>query len=116
MKKVTIWHNPRCSKSRETLALLQARDMQVEMLEYLDMPPSPAEIEAALEQLGLTPRELLRTSEKEYHASGADDPKLSRAQLVQIMHAHPILIQRPVVFADGRARIGRPPEAVLEIL
>jgi len=116
MKKVTIWHNPRCSKSRETLALLQTRDIQLEVLEYLAAPPTPAEIEAALEQLGLAPRELMRANEKEYHSSGADDPKLSRTELVKIMHTHPILIQRPLVFADGRARIGRPPQAVLEIL
>ena len=116
MKKVTIWHNPRCSKSRATLALLQQRDMDIEVVDYLDTPPKPADIERALRLLGLEPRQLMRKGEDEYRASNADDPKLTRAELVSLMHAHPILIERPVVFAGGQARIGRPPEAVLEIL
>ncbi|HEV7164768.1 MAG TPA: arsenate reductase (glutaredoxin) [Gammaproteobacteria bacterium] len=116
MKKVTIWHNPRCSKSRATLALLQERDIEIEILDYLKAPPKPAEIEAALQLLGLEPRQLMRSGEDEYRAARADDPKLSRTALVALMHAHPILIERPVVFAGGKARIGRPPEAVLEIL
>src|SRR5690348_1350613 len=116
MKKVTIWHNPRCSKSRATLALLQERDMDIEVVEYLEAPPKPAGIEHALQLLGLEPRQLMRSGEDAYRASGADDPKLGRAELVALMHSHPILIERPVVFANGKARIGRPPEAVLEIL
>ena len=116
MKKVTIWHNPRCSKSRATLALLQERDTDVEVVEYLESPPKPAEIERALQLLGLEPRQLMRSGEDAYRANHAEDPKLSRGQLVALMHAHPILIERPVVFAGGKARVGRPPEAVLEIL
>jgi arsenate reductase len=116
MKKVTIWHNPRCSKSRATLALLQERDIEIEVVDYLKAAPKPAEIERALQLLGLEPRQLMRCSEDEYRSARADDPKLTRAELVALMHAHPVLIERPVVFAGGRARIGRPPEAVLEIL
>jgi arsenate reductase (glutaredoxin) len=116
MKKVTIWHNPRCSKSRATLILLQERDIDVEVVEYLQSPPKPADIEHALQLLGLEPRQLMRSGEDAYRSAHADDPKLTRKQLVALMHAHPILIERPVVFAGGKARIGRPPEAVLDIL
>ena len=116
MQKVTIWHNPRCSKSRETLALLQLRHIEPMVVEYLKNPPSVREIEHALMLLQLEPRQLLRDNEDAYTASGANDTKLSRAELLELMHANPVLIQRPVVFANGQARIGRPPEAVLEIL
>jgi len=116
MQKVTIWHNPRCSKSRETLVLLQQHHIEPVIVEYLKTPPSEAEIERALALLGLEPRQLMRDNEDEYRRAHADDPKLNRQQLVQLMHEHPVLIQRPVVFANDRARIGRPPDAVLEIL
>ncbi|MGE5625899.1 MAG: arsenate reductase (glutaredoxin) [Bacillota bacterium] len=116
MQKVTIWHNPRCSKSRETLTLLQARHIQPVVVEYLKTPPSIGEIEAALQLLALEPRGLMRENEDAYRQSHADDPKLDRRELIRLMHEHPILIQRPVVFANGKARLGRPPEAVLEIL
>ena len=116
MQKVTIWHNPRCSKSREALALLQARDIKPVVVEYLRTPPSVAELDQALQLLGLDVRALMRDHEALYARVNAADPKLSRTQLLQLMHDNPILIQRPVVFAHGQARIGRPPEAVLEIL
>jgi arsenate reductase len=116
MQKVTIWHNPRCSKSRETLALLQERHIEPSIVEYLKTPPSTAEIEQALDLLGVDARGLIRDNEDSYKHLHADEPKLSRRQLVELMHANPELIQRPVVFAKGKARIGRPPEAVLEIL
>ena len=116
MQKVTIWHNPRCSKSRETLALLLERHIEPEVIEYLKNPPSVGEIERALRLLHLEPRGLMRDNEDEYKTHHADDPKLTRSQLVNLMHEHPVLIQRPVVFANGQARIGRPPDAVLEIL
>lgn len=116
MQKVTIWHNPRCTKSRETLALLQQRDIEPEIVEYLRDPPTAAVIEKALKLLGLEARQLMRDNEEEYRRYRADDPRLGRAELVKLMHEHPVLIQRPVVFANGKARIGRPPEAVLEIL
>ncbi len=90
--------------------------MDIEVVEYLQSPPKPAEIERALQLLGLEARQLMRSGEDAYRANHADDPKLSRAELVALMHAHPILIERPVVFAGGKARLGRPPEAVLEIL
>ena len=116
MQKVTIWHNPRCSKSRETLTLLQERDIEPAVVEYLKDAPSVADIEHALDLLGIEARDLMRDNEESYKRVHADDPKLSRQQLVKLMHEHPELIQRPVVFAKGMARIGRPPEAVLEIL
>lgn len=116
MKKVTIWHNPRCSKSRQALALLQSRDIQPEVIEYLETPPSPADIEYALKLLRIEPRALMRRAEPVYRQLALDNPALTRAQIIEAMHAHPILIERPVVFANGQARIGRPPEAVLEIL
>ena len=116
MQKVTIWHNPRCSKSRKTLELLQSHHMEIQVIEYLKSPPGQAAIERALTLLRMQPRQLMRTDEDEYRAHHLDDPGLTRAHLVNAMHAHPILIQRPVVFANGKARIGRPPEAVLEIL
>ncbi len=90
--------------------------MDIQVVEYLQSPPKPAEIERALQLLGLEARQLMRSGEDEYRTNHADDPKLSRSELVALMHTHPILIERPVVFADGKARIGRPPEAVLEIL
>lgn len=116
MQKVTIWHNPRCSKSRETLGLLQSHHMETQIIEYLKTPPELADIERALVLLRMEPRELMRTTEDEYRTLHLDDQELTRAQLIAAMHAHPILIQRPVVFANGKARIGRPPEAVLDIL
>jgi arsenate reductase (glutaredoxin) len=116
MQKVTIWHNPRCSKSRETLALLQQRDIEPTVVEYLKNPPSVADIGQALALLGIEARGLMRDNEDSYRRVHADDPKLSRQQLVKLMHDNPELIQRPVVFANGKARIGRPPDAALEIL
>lgn len=113
---VTILHNPRCSKSRETLALLEARGIEPRIVRYLDEPPSEAELGRILDLLGLEPRALMRSSEAEYRELGLDDPTLGRAELVRAMHAHPRLIQRPIVLANGRAAIGRPPEAVLDLL
>lgn len=116
MKKVTLWHNPRCTKSRQTLNLLQAHDTEVEIVEYLRNPPAEADIERALALLGLEPRQLMRREEPDYATLQLDDPRHTRAQLIRAMHTHPILIQRPIVFANNQARIGRPPESVLEIL
>lgn len=116
MAKVTIWHNPRCSKSRETLTLLQSGDNEIRVVEYLKHPPTIEEIEAALKLLHMQPRDLMRRDEQEYRSRHLDDPALGRAELVAALHACPILIQRPVVLANGQARIGRPPQSVLEIL
>jgi arsenate reductase len=113
---VTILHNPRCSKSRATLALLQERGIQPEVSLYLEAPPSTAELQSILKKLGMTARQLMRRGESEYQELNLDDPGLSEAQLVRAMAAHPRLIERPIVLANGKAAIGRPPEAVLAIL
>ncbi|HJU08826.1 MAG TPA: arsenate reductase (glutaredoxin) [Rhodanobacteraceae bacterium] len=115
-KQVTIWHNPRCSKSRGTLELLREHGIEPEVIDYQKNPPDAGELSRALELLKLQPRELMRRDEPEYARLGLDDPKLTRGQLIAAMAKHPILIQRPVVFANGKAAIGRPPEAVLAIL
>ena len=113
---VTIWHNPHCSKSRGTLELLQERGIQPAIVDYQKNPPTTAEIEQALKLLGRQPRELMRTGEAVYAELAPDNPKLTRKQLIDVMAAHPILIERPIVFANGKAAIGRPPEAALAIL
>ena len=113
---VTIYHNPRCSKSRQTLALLEARGIAPEIVEYLQAPPSAAELDQLLKLLGREPRELMRKGEPEYKARKLDDTKLTRAELIAAMVAEPKLIERPIVLANGKAALGRPPEAVLEIL
>lgn len=112
---VTIWHNPRCSKSRQTLALLTERGVEPTIVEYLKTPPPVSDLQDALDKLGLKPRELMRRKEKAYAEQGLGDAALSDAALVQAMNDHPILIERPVVFANGKAAIGRPPEQVLDI-
>jgi arsenate reductase len=113
---ITIWHNPRCSKSRGTLELLRGRGIEPVIVDYQKNPPTVAEIGHALELLGLQPRELMRKGEAVYTELGLDDPKFTRQQLVDAMATHPILIERPIVFANGKAAIGRPPENVLAIL
>ena len=113
---VTIWHNPRCSKSRQTLALLRERGIEPEIVEYLKSPPAVAELEAVLDKLGMEPRDLMRRKEAAYREAGLDDPELERGALVGAMAAYPALIERPVVLAAGKAALGRPPEDVLAIL
>lgn len=113
---ITLYHNPRCSKSRATLALLDANGVQPEIVEYLRTPPDRDTLSALLDMLALEPRALMRTHEAEYHSAGLDDPSLTRAQLIDAMVAHPKLIERPIVIRNGRAIIGRPPEKVLELL
>ncbi|MCY3754624.1 MAG: arsenate reductase (glutaredoxin) [Alphaproteobacteria bacterium] len=113
---VTIWHNPRCSKSRQTLALLRERGIEPEIVEYLKTPPAAGELEAVLEKLGMEPRDLMRRKEAAYKEAGLGDPALERRQLVEAMAAYPVLIERPVVLAGGKAALGRPPESVLAIL
>lgn len=113
---VRIYHNNRCSKSRGTLELLQARGIEPEVVNYLDTPPSVDELRTLLRMLGMTPRQLLRTGEADYKEQGLDDPAVSDEALLKAMIAHPKLIERPIVVADGKAAIGRPPEAVLAIL
>lgn len=114
--QATIYHNPRCAKSRATLALLEARGIKPKIVEYLVYPPSKAELERILKMLGMRPRDLLRTKEPEYKEAGLDDPKLSDAALMRALRSYPKLMQRPIVIANGKAAIGRPPENVLSIL
>jgi arsenate reductase len=113
---VKIYHNPRCSKSRETLKLLEDQGIQPEVIEYLKHPPTATELQDILSKLGLQPRELMRTKEAEYKENGLDDKSLSEAELIQAMIRIPKLIERPIVLANDKAAIGRPPEAVLAIL
>ena len=113
---VTIWHNPRCSKSRGTLGLLQARGIEPTIVDYQKNPPGVADIERALRLLDMQPRDLIRKGEAVYAELGLENPGLTRQQLIDAMAAHPILIERPIVFANGKAAIGRPPENVLAIL
>jgi arsenate reductase len=113
---VTIYHNPKCSKSRETLALLEERGVPLRIVEYLKTPPSAKELDTILKMLGLEPRALMRTKDDAYREAGLDDPKLTRAQLIAAMVEHPSLIERPIVVAGTRAAIGRPPRNVLDIL
>ncbi len=115
-KTVTIFHNPRCSKSRETLALLESKRITPEIVDYLKTPPTAATLKKILKLLGLKPRELMRRKEDAYKAEGLDDPSLSDADLIAAMVANPVLIERPIVLANDKAAIGRPPEAVLDIL
>jgi len=114
--KVTIYHNPRCTKSRQTLELLQSRGIEPEIVEYLKTPPGKSKIKGILKMLGLEPRALMRKNEDEYKKAKLDNPKLSKDDLIAAMIKHPVLIERPIVVANGKAAIGRPPEKVLEIL
>ena len=111
---MTIYHNPRCSKSRATLELLRERGIKPVVIEYLKTPPTAAELHRLLGQLELRARDLIRTNEEEYEA--IKDLDLDEGGLIAAMVKHPKLIQRPIVVANNRAAIGRPPENVLEIL
>ena len=113
---VTIYHNPRCSKSRATLKLLEQRGIAPDIVEYLKTPPDAATLGGLLDRLGIEPREAMRRKEAPYRENGLDDPGLGRDALIAAMVANPILIERPIVVAGDRAAIGRPPEAVLDIL
>ena len=113
---IKIYHNPRCSKSRQTLQLLRDNGVEPEIVEYLKTPPDRETLEKILHMLDMEPRELMRKKEKEYKDAGLDDPDLSRDQLIDSMLANPKLIERPIVVKGRRARLGRPPEQVLEII
>ena len=113
---VTIYHNPRCSKSRQTLELLRRQGLEPRIIEYLKNPPDKSELNRILNLLGLAPRELMRKKEDTYKANGLDAGSLSDDQLVDAMIEHPVLIERPIVLVNGKAAIGRPPENVLEII
>ncbi|MGR8980218.1 MAG: arsenate reductase (glutaredoxin) [Gammaproteobacteria bacterium] len=114
--KVTIYHNPRCGKSRATLQLLKDRGIDPEIIEYLKNPPNAEELDEILRLLGKEPRDLMRKQETPYLEKGLDDESLDRQTLINAMVENPILIERPIVKAHGKAAIGRPPESVLDIL
>ncbi len=116
MSKTTIYHNPHCSKSRQTLELLDTHGVKADIVEYLKTPLNAEQLTEILGLLGMEPRELMRTNESEYKDNALDDAGLSREQLIQAMVDHPRLIQRPIVLSKGKAALGRPPENVLEIL
>jgi arsenate reductase len=111
---IRIYHNNRCSKSRAALALLEGRE--VEVVNYLDTPPDAADLKQLLKLLGISARQLLRSGEAIYKELGLADATLDDEALIAAMVAHPILIERPIVVANGKAMIGRPPESVLAIL
>ncbi|HUG98361.1 MAG TPA: arsenate reductase (glutaredoxin) [Gammaproteobacteria bacterium] len=113
---VTIYHNPRCSKSRQTLALLESRSLKPRVVEYLKNPPDRATIAALLRKLGIPARELVRRTEPEFATLGLGAPGVSDEAFLDALATHPKLIERPIVVVGRQARIGRPPEAVLEIL
>jgi arsenate reductase len=110
---VTIYHNPRCGKSRDTLALIRDKGITPNIVEYVTTPPTAGELKQILAWLGLSARDILRRKEA---ADQGVDATLPEDALIAAMVAHPIVIERPIVVADGKARIGRPPEKVLEIL
>ncbi len=113
---VTIYHNPRCSKSRQTLQLLTGQGIEPKIIEYLNSPPSESALKNILKLLAMSARQLMRKKETAYKEAGLDDKSLTDDQLIAAMVAQPILIERPIVLANGKAALGRPPENVLEIL
>jgi len=113
---VTIYHNPRCSKSRETLALLEKKGVVPDIVHYLETPPSVAELKRILKKMGLKPRDIVRKGEARYAELGLKDRDATDDELLALMVKNPILIERPIVVNGDRAAVGRPPEAVLKIL
>ena len=116
MSHYTIYHNPRCSKSRQTLALLEQNDIQPDIVLYMDNPLSPDQIKTLLKKLDIAPRDLLRKGEKAYKERNLKDTTLSDQALLDAMHQEPRLIERPIVVSGENAKLGRPPESVLELL
>lgn len=113
---VRIFYNPKCSKCRLTMDILNDKGLTTTIVEYLKTPPDASELSRILEMLGIEPRELMRKHEPPYKDQNLDNPELSRDQLIQAMVDHPILIERPIVIKDNKAIIGRPPEKILAIL
>ena len=116
MTDLTLYHNPRCSKSRGALELLEARGLTPTVVRYLETPPDAAQLRDLLGKLGIGARALLRTGEDEYKALNLADASLSDDDLIAAMAAHPKLIERPILVTGNKAVIGRPPEKILEIL
>ena len=114
--KATIYHNPRCSKSRQTLAILEEQAVELEIIEYLKTPPSQQELQDILNKLGISPIELMRKGETVFKELQLADKSDDETTLIDAMVNKPILIERPIVLANGKAKIGRPPESILEIL
>lgn len=114
--KTTLYHNPRCSKSRATLELLKSKGIEPQIVEYLKTPPDAVTLKKILSLLGMRPRELMRQNETAYRDAGLDNPDLSDDDLINAMIEHPVLIERPILLANGKAAVGRPPENVLNIL
>ncbi len=113
---VTIYHNPKCAKSRATLKLLTDRGIKPVVVEYLKTPPSETDLRKLIAMLGIAPRALLRTKETEYKQAKLDNSSVSDAQIVKAMVKYPKLIERPIVVAGKKAALGRPPENILKIL
>jgi arsenate reductase len=116
MTELTLYHNPRCSKSRGALELLEQRGLNPTVIRYLETPPSATELKQILTRLGISPRQLLRSGEEEYKTLNLTDPSLTDAEIIEAMVNHPKLIERPILVAGDVAVVGRPPEKVLEIL
>ena len=116
MSEISLYHNPRCSKSRQTLALLEERGIEPEIIKYLETPPDVATITGLLDKLGISAIELIRRGEAPFAELGLAGREGDDAALIEAMVSHPVLIQRPIVVSGEQARIGRPPENVLDIL
>jgi arsenate reductase len=114
--EVRIFYNPKCSKCRLTMDILNNKGINVSVVEYLNTPPNSAELNEVLNLLALEPRDLMRKHESPYKENKLDNPDLSREQLIQAMIDHPVLIERPIIINGNKATIGRPPEKVLDIL
>ncbi len=116
VKEIILYHNPRCGKSRDALALLEKKGVHPKIVEYLKTPPTAAELDRILKMLRLEPRDLMRKKEKEYKSLKLDRAELTRKQLIDAMVRHPILIERPIAVSGGTAVIGRPPENVAKLV
>ena len=116
MSNFIIYHNPRCSKSRQTLEILNRQDVNTEIVLYLESPPSKEEIASILQKLDLNPRDIIRKGEEEYKVLNLKDQSLTENELIAFMSENPKLIERPIVIKDDKAVIGRPPENVLSII
>ena len=116
MTDLTLYHNPRCSKSRGALELLEARGLTPNVVRYLETPLNAAQIKALLSKLGISARQLLRTGEDEYKMLQLANESLSEAQLIEAIAQHPKLMERPILEVGDKAVIGRPPENILELL
>jgi arsenate reductase len=114
--QLIIYHNPNCSKSRETLQILNDKNSQPKIIEYLNEPPTAQELRQIITMLGIAPRELLRTGEQIYIDAKLADNSLDDEQIIQAICQYPVLLQRPIVISGNKAVIGRPPAKVLDII